>query len=169
MRLAQRLVTWYNFFFKLVQEGGPIITYLLAYRTAYFSYLTLISYLTLFLLYSPLPFYWDKINPKFFSLSSLRTTIFQVPFPFWLRKIPPASYKVNTLAIGVETVSTNASFGNSVCWFRGWTSVLKHEWILNCTNRHEVPRQRELKLHRSNLNSSASVGFRIYSKLRVTD
>ena len=104
-QLAQRLVTWYNFqagtfIFKLVQESGPIITYLLAYRTAYFSYLTLLSYLTLFLLYSPFPFYWDKINPKFFSFFSSDKNI-PSPISLLTEKNNPSSYKFNTLAIGV--------------------------------------------------------------------
>ena len=30
-------------------------------------------------------------------------------------------------------MSTNASFGISVCWFRGWTLVLKQAWILFST------------------------------------
>ena len=57
-----------------------------------------------------------------------------------------SAYLVFTLAIGVQTVSTDASFGNSVCGFRGRALLLKHEWILNCTTPHEVPRQRELTL-----------------------
>ena len=43
-------------------------------------------------------------------------------------------------------MSTNASFGISVCGFRWRAPVLKHEWILNCTTPHEIPRQRELTL-----------------------
>ena len=53
------------------------------------------------------------------SLSDLEKLAFYA-FPFY------------TLAAGVQTVSTNASFGFSVCGFRWRVPVLKHEWILNC-------------------------------------
>ena len=57
---------------------------------------------------------------------------------------PLLAYLLQTLATGVQTVSTNASFGISVCGFRGRTSVLKQEWILNCTTPTRVP-ERDLK------------------------
>ena len=43
-------------------------------------------------------------------------------------------------------MSTDASFGNSVCGFHRRAPVLRHEWILNCTTPYEVPRQKELTL-----------------------
>ena len=70
------LVCRHGFILQLVRESS-IITYLFAYRTAYFSYPTLLS--SSFLLYSflftspysLLPFYWDKNNrnslPSFFG------------------------------------------------------------------------------------------------------
>ena len=82
-RLAERLVTWYNFILQLVLESGSNTTYLLAHRTAYFSYLTLLS--SSFLRYSfrltlpcsLLPFCWDKfiLNsvPSFFGRKYSKT------------------------------------------------------------------------------------------------
>ena len=44
-------------------------------------------------------------------------------------------------------MSTNASFGFSVCGFRRRAPVRKHEWILNCTTPPRgFPRQRESTL-----------------------
>ena len=76
------------------------------------------------------------------------------------------AYLFRTLAIGVLGVSTNASFGISVC---RRVPVLMHEWILNCTTPTRLLGKRIDVTHRSNLTSSASVGFRIHSKFHDTD
>ena len=72
--LAQRLVTWYSSSLELVRESGSIIN-LLAYRTTYLTYLTLLSSCFI-LLHSPLPFCWDKIDlnslPSFLGRKILR-------------------------------------------------------------------------------------------------
>ena len=66
-------------------------------------------------------------------------------------------------------MSTNASFGFSVCGFRWRAPVLKHEWILNCTSPTRFLGKRIEFTHRSNLTLPASVGFRIHSKFQDTD
>ena len=73
-----------SFILELVRKSGLIITYIVAYRTAYFSYFILLSSSLLlysFLLtlpYSLLPFYWDIINlnslPPFSGRKCTKTT-----------------------------------------------------------------------------------------------
>ena len=50
-----------------------------------------------------------------------------------LPNFPLFAYPTHTLATWFKTSSTNANFRISVCRFPGITSVVKREWILNCT------------------------------------
>ena len=61
--------------------------------------------------------------------------MFQVSLYFRLMDISSLAYSSCTLATGVLTVSTNASFGIGVCGFRRRTLVQKQEWTLNCTTK----------------------------------
>ena len=76
---------------------------------------------------------WTDGTPHSSSLVfhfTLWTNYFWVQLPL----LPFRSHVSPILATGVQTVSTNASFGISVCGFRWRTPVLKRERVVNCTS-----------------------------------
>ena len=64
-------------------------------------------------------------------------------------------------------MSTNASFGISICGFRWRAPVLKHEWIFNCTPPTKLLEKRIDVTHRSNFTSSASMEFILNFEIRI--
>ena len=118
---------------------------------------------------SKFPLLFALLGLKILSPTPNLQKKFPVPFSFLKRKNSLFVCTFHTLATGVLTVSTNASFVLGGCGFRGRTSVLKQERILNCTTLKSFL-QRDLTLQKIKSHFVCCRGnleFILNSKIRI--